>query len=245
MRMPETPPIDRGRRRCLGGLACLGLASCASFDPGGTPGPVVEAPSFRVGDRWVYSGSDGFRAPLTWEETHEVIEAGPAVVVVRVAARGPDVDVQRVERWAAPGIVASGALRAFETRRFDPPLVRYRYPMRGGDRWSERIRDPAAPPGPYGPIERYTTVGGYERIVTPAGAFDAIRLRVLSRLDDETFWRTPTECNDLVWYAPALGIAVREEREGEYREKSDARVPWAMIRVQHATLALLAFTRAR
>ena len=93
-------------------------------------------------------------------------------------------------------------------------------------------------------VERYTSVGGYERVVTPAGTFDAIRLRVLMRLDDETFWRTPTECNYLVWYAPALGISVREEREGEYREKSDAREPWSTIRVQHALMTLVSFTRA-
>ena len=33
------------------------------------------------------------------------------------------------------------------------------------------------------------SVGGYEKITTPAGTFDAIRLKVFMRLDDETFWR--------------------------------------------------------
>ena len=188
---------------------------------------------------------DGFRAPIVWEETHEVTQVGPAGAVVRVRARGPTIDVARVERWTAPGTMASGAVQALETRRFDPPLVRYRYPLAAGDRWSERIRDLDRAPGPYGPIDRYTTVGGYERVTTPAGTFDAIRLRVLMRLDDEEFWRTPSECNYFVWYAPAIGVAVRETRDCEYREKSDPRVPWQTIPTQHARMTLVSFVRGR
>ena len=230
-------------RTLLVALTLAGAAGCVSLDPGGAPGPAAPAPVFRVGDRWVYHGQDGFRAPLTWQETHEVVSVVAGEIVVRVTARGSGIDVQRTERWTDPGVVAAGSVFAFETRRFVPPLVRYRFPLVTGERWTQRVRDADALPGPYGPVERYTSVGGYERVQTPAGTFDAIRLRVLMRLDDETFWRTPTECNYLVWYAPSLGVSVREEREGEYREKSDAREPWSTIRVQHAVLTLVSFTR--
>jgi hypothetical protein len=59
-----------------------------------------------------------------------------------------------------------------------------------------------------------------ERVTTPAGTFDAIRMRVVMQLDDETFWRFPTECDYVVWYAPAVGAAVREERRSQWRDKS-------------------------
>ena len=226
-------------------LLAIVVTGCASIDPGGAPGPAAAAPVFRVGDRWVYHGEDGFRARVTWEETHEVVEATPAGVSVRITTRGTGIDGVRTERWPAAGVVASGAVFAFETKRFEPPLVRYRYPLAAGDQWTQRVRDADAPPGPYGPIERWTTVGGYERVQTPAGTFDAIRLRVMMRLDDETFWRSPTECNYFVWYAPELGVTVREERDAEYREKSDPRVPMAMVRVQHTLLTLVSFTRGR
>ncbi|HVE50808.1 MAG TPA: hypothetical protein VNG69_14490 [Casimicrobiaceae bacterium] len=226
-------------------LALLMLAACASVDPGGVAGPPAGAPTFNVGDTWVYAARDGFRAPVVWEERHEVTAVGPHGIVVRVRARGPQINVERTERWIAPGVVASGAVYAFETKRFDPPIVRYRYPLVMGETWSQRLRDIDQESGPYGMIQRYTSVGGYERITTPAGTFDTIRLRVFMRLDDETFWRTPTECSYLVWYAPALGVSVREEREGEYREKGDVRDPFATIRVQHAELTLVSHTRKR
>ena len=95
------------RRFAIAALAVTALAGCASIDPGGAPGPAAQAPAFRAGDRWVYRAQDGFRAPLTWEETHEVIEAGPGGITVRVTARGTGIDVTRTERWPAPGVVAA------------------------------------------------------------------------------------------------------------------------------------------
>ena len=204
-------------------LALATLAGCASFDPGGAPGPAAGAPTYRVGDRWVYRAQDGFRSPVVWEESHEITAIAPAGITVRVIARGPTVDVDRTEQWAAPGVVRSGAVFDLETRRFEPPLLRYRFPLAGGDRWSQRIANPDQPPGPYGPLDRYTVVGGYESVTTPAGTFDAIRLRVIMRLDDETFWRHATECTYLVWYAPAIGAAVREIRNADYLEKGSGR----------------------
>ena len=82
------------------------LAGCATSDQrGDSSGPVAEAPSPKVGARWTYRGREGFRSPVLWEETHEVTEAGAQGVSVRVTLKGPSVDVERRERWAAPGPV--------------------------------------------------------------------------------------------------------------------------------------------
>jgi len=79
-------------------------------------------------------------------------------------------------------------------------------------------------------------------VTTPAGVFDAIRLRVLMRLDDEEFWRYATTCNYLIWYAPAVGAAVREEKEAEYYERGDSRDGVGAIRAQHTVLELTSFS---
>src|SRR5256885_13838046 len=88
-------------------------------------GPAAPATAYRVGDRWVYQASDGFRAPATWVETHEVVSVGPAGISVRVTQRGDTIDTARTEEWSAPGLVTIGALYDSETRRFAMPLQRY------------------------------------------------------------------------------------------------------------------------
>jgi hypothetical protein len=89
-----------------------------------------------------------------------------------------------------------------------------------------------------GTINRYVRVGGWEKVSTPAGTFDAIKLGVVMHLDDGEFWRGATTCTYSVWYAPVVRNVVREERNADYVEKSEG----DSIRTQHALLQLSDFT---
>lgn len=232
-------------RLCLSATTlCMALLVGGCATPGGAPGPAAAAPTFQVGDRWVYRVTDGFRNRVTWEETHQVTAASPQGISVRVSAKGASIDEERTETWSAPGVVVSGAVLENETRRFNPPLIRYRFPLATGERWRQSVRDLNYDSRPYGGIDRSVSVGGYEKITTPAGTFDAIRLQVFMRLDDETFWRFPTECTYVVWYAPALGVAVREEKYAYYSEKGGLN-GGGRLETQRATVELLSSTRAR
>jgi uncharacterized protein DUF3108 len=224
-------------------LGLLPVGSCVTT--GGAPGPAAPAPAYQVGDRWVYRVQDGFRVKLTWEETQEITSVSPQGMTVQVTGKGPSIDEQRTETWSAPGVVLTGAVFDNETRRFEPPLVRFRFPLTAGEHWSQRMRDPDHDTRPYGGVERYVSVGGYERITTPAGTFDAIRMRVFMRLDDETFWRYPTECTYLLWYAPAIGMTVREEKYAYYSEKGGSMDGTGRIESQHAIVELVSSTRGR
>jgi hypothetical protein len=93
-------------------------------------------------------------------------------------------------------------------------------------------------PKTHGTINRYVRVGGWEKVSTPAGTFDAIKLGVVMHLDDGEFWRGATTCTYSVWYAPAVRNVVREERNADYVEKSEG----DSIRTQHALLQLSDFT---
>jgi hypothetical protein len=86
-------------------------------------------------------------------------------------------------------------------------------------------------------------VGGWDKVKTPAGTFDAIRMRIIMTMDDETFWRWPTQCNFLVWYAPAIGASVREEKRSHYLEKGGLHS--AAVPGQNAVLELISFTPGR
>jgi hypothetical protein len=106
---------DLTRRRLLVAGAATPIASllgaCAEL-PGTASGPPAPAPTYKVGDRWVYAGGDGFRDPLVWTETREVIAVAPGAIDIRVTWKGNRVDSTQVERWATPGeLVARRGLR--------------------------------------------------------------------------------------------------------------------------------------
>jgi hypothetical protein len=227
------------RYRWLPLLPILALvAGCAMLPFEG--GPAAPAPTYRIGDRWVYQASDGFRAPTTWEETHEVISVGPAGITVRVTQRGDRIDTVRTEEWSAPGLITVGALYDSETRRFAMPLQRYNFPLVPGHVWNQWVENVNDSTHREGTINRYVVVGGWQKITTPAGTFDAIQLRVIMHLDDGEFWRWPTTCGDRVWYAPEVRAFVRANRDAGYVERSGPES--TSVRTQHALIELRAFT---
>jgi hypothetical protein len=218
----------------------LVLAGCAGM--GTTPGPPAAAPTFQTGDRWVYRVQDGFRQKMVWEETHEVTAASSQGITVLVSYKG-SITGDRTETWSAPGVVRTGSVYDIDTRRFEPPLIRYKYPLTGGERWSQRMRDlDRTDVTPWGGIDRSVHVGGYEKVTVPAGTFDAIRLMVYMRLDDETFWRYPTDCTYTLWYSPALGVTVREEKYAYYSEKGGLN-GGGRLDSQRAVVELISTTR--
>ena len=238
-------PLPTLHRIALVALVAL-AGGCAGIDQrGDTSGPVAAAPSPAVGARWTYRGREGFRVPVVWEETHEVTALGASGITIRVTQKGPTLDVERQEVLAAPGVVRTGALMDVETRRFTAPLIRYRFPLAPGEAWNQWVDNFNETTNKAGQINRYVRVGGWEKVSTPAGVFDAIRMRVMMRLDDEEFWRYPTTCNYLVWYAPAVGAPVREEKDAEYYERGEEMDGQGAIRAQHTLLELTSYSPGR
>ncbi len=220
-------------------LAAL-LGGCAAAGVGTSSKPAsVEAPQYRVGDRWVYRITEGFRQKVIYDETHTVTRVGADGITVEVVMKGPQLDAVRIERWPAPGLVSQGSLFDVETRRFREPLERYRFPLVSGSTWNQRVDNFNEYLKRDGQISRYVHVGGLEQVTTPAGTFDAVRLRINMRLDDGEFWRQPTDCNYVVWYAPAVKAAVREIRRAEYQERSH---PYPRLFAQSAVIELVSFT---
>ena len=221
--------------------ACLATALLAACAPEFVAsGPPAAAPVLKAGDRWVYRGREGFRLPLLWEETHEVTAAGPGRITVRVSYSG-GVTGDRTEVLTAPGLVQVGELMDIESRQFAQPLQRFVFPLAPGEHWNQWVDNLNETTHRRGQINRYAQVGGWEKVSTPAGTFDAIRVRVFMTLDDEEFWRTATRCNYLIWYAPSVGAPVRQEKDAEYFDKSD-RMDSAPVRAQHTLLELVAYS---
>lgn len=227
---------------CLLGAAIV-LSGCAGAEYATGGGPAADAPTLKVGDRWVYRARDGFRQGLDWEETHEVMAVGSDGITVRITYGG-GITGDRTELWSSPGLVKVGSLMDIETRRFAQPLERYEFPLTPGKTWNQFVRNYNDQRRKEGEINRYVRVGGWEQVKTPAGTFDAIRMRVIMRLDDDEFWRYPTDCNYVVWYSPATGSVVREEKSAEYWERGDTRDGLGAVRAQNTLIELVSFKRA-
>jgi len=238
-------PVDFCRRLVtftLGLGLCGALAGCVMMDSPGS-GRAAEPPAYRVGDRWVYRAQDGwFRLFTNWEETHTISAVNADGITERVTLRGPTLDVARSELWAAPGKVRIGALYDHETRRFATPLDRYRFPLAPGATWSQFVDNVDETNRTSGPINYYLRAQGWETVSTPAGTFDAIVLHVVIWLDDETFWRYPTLCDYLIWYAPAVRGVVREQKRASYQEKGGDFDNAAKIPTQNTVIELVSFT---
>ena len=219
------------------------IAGCGTAPISGTSGPPAEAPQLRVGDRWVYHAVDGYRQKITWDETHEITAIGASGITVNVTVQGPTMNFTRTEVWSAPGVVRSGAIYEVETDRFDPALIRYQYPMTNGASWSQTLRNLNKPPNPFGEMRFHATVGGYESVQTPAGTFNAVKLRYLIQLDDATVWRNATQCDYVVWYAPSVGAMVREQKRSYYLPKDIEAGP--EVPGQNAVYELTSFTPGR
>jgi hypothetical protein len=238
-------PIDLIRRRVtftLGLTASGALTACAGVESKGS-GRAADAPAYRVGDRWLYRARDGFnRLITTWDETHTISAVNADGITERVTLKGPTLDVARSELWTAPGQVKVGALYEWETRRFATPLDRYRFPLAAGATWSQYVNNVDESNRTSGQINYYLRVQGWETVATPAGVFDALLLHVVIWLDDETFWRFPTQCNYILWYAPAVRGIAREIKRASYQEKGGDMDAAARIPTQNTFIELVSFT---
>ena len=216
------------------------LASCVIV--GGEPGAPAPPPVYVRGDRWVYRGRDGFRVPIEWEEVREVVAIDHDGIVIRITQQGSRVNTDRTERLVAPGLVAMGAVFDDETRVFAEPLVCFKFPLTPGATWRQSLANYDLTTGQEDPLLRSTTVGGWKQIVTPAGTFDAIMMRVLMQFDLNDPFRWPMQCNYLFGWSPAVGATVYEERYATYVEKGDLNSS-IEIRAQNSTLELTSFRR--
>jgi hypothetical protein len=228
------------RREFLLAAPVLALSGCVSV--GGAAGPPAPAPALRAGDRWIYNCSDGFRVPVTWTETHEVVGIDSTGISVRVTLVGPTMNYDRVERWQAPGVVTVGSIYddAFN-RNFRAALIRYQFPLTPGGSWRQEVRYPNPENELVSNVQRYVRVGGYETVTTPAGTFNAITMRTIMSVDDNNPFNWPTQCDYVTWWSPEVGAKVRETKYATYRERGDEQA--IEIRAQNTLIELASYSR--
>ena len=204
-------------------LAALVLTSVAA-PPANAQ--TAAAPTFKVGDRWVYDVKSGIGLQtVTYKETREVMAVGA--------------DFSRTDEFAAPGRLRTGTLCVDEVRRYPTPLQLAAYPIASGQRSSKWVDVLSDPGGNKGQINYSYRTRDWEKQTTPGGSFDAIRIDVYMTLDDATAFRAGTNCNVTLWYSPAVRGTVRERRAAQYNELDFGH---QVISVLNASYELASFT---
>ena len=115
------------------------------------------------------------------------------------------------------GSLAQAAMDGAQRQAFGAPYTKLPFPLAPGMQWDERIAAVGAQGGTYA----WRISGrayGWERVRTPAGEFDALRIvRMMDLGNGDGSWRDTIRVETL-WYAPAVNGWVRVERRDTQRE---------------------------
>lgn len=210
-------------------LACLGigllLAGCATqvgVPIGGAVASVLVAlrPALpAAGDTAVYRVINAYSGEVQGEIRYHVdrVDAGQVVVAVTTnsAYAGlPHTEVYTAEgNWLRHPVVNHDWPTDYD---FAPPYPAYPFPLDFGKSWSLRVNATNPATGRVNSVRVDGQVAGGERVTTPAGTFDTIKiLRTVYAGDYETFVKE-TIITEIDWYAPALGRAVRTDRNSRW-----------------------------
>jgi len=230
-----TPFTLRQCTATAGTLLCIVLAGCVSVEP---LVAVVSAPNYVVGDHWRYRVTNDLRRGEQSTLDVEVVAVSPAGA--KLHAQSSDGSVNDID-LSSPGEWRAGIFAAGGGTRFAPSLQAMAFPLEQGKVWRQVIPTSRADLGTRDEILVYGSVRGRAQVTTPAGAYDAVYIYRIVQMDDDQFWRTRTTRRDQVWYAPSAKAPVREIRDAEYREKTDA-VDGATIRTEYTIAELISFT---
>ena len=88
---------------------------------------------------------------------------------------------------------------------FKPAEQRYRFPMKAGDKWVMQWKMKDHVSGKVSEGGGVVTVIGMERLKLPAGTYEAMKVKL------PTPTGLPRQMTHYVWFAPALGVTVKEQ----------------------------------
>lgn len=195
----------------LGGCAAQGPPAASTAPRAADSSPALSTitapPSWRPGDRWVYTWTSGSESGIKVVETQEIREInGVSYYLVRVG----DVEVfwTRDLRWA--GTIENGRVAS----RMTPPQPWFSWPLLAGQHWTHR--------GAYedrsgkSEFSDVFSVVAAEAVEVPAGRFAAFRIvRETDRRDSDQYWYAP-EVRFYVKWIGRRGDTQFEEQLREY-----------------------------
>lgn len=164
----------------------------------GEAGVEASAPALKPGDTWTYRLVNRWNDEEIKRETYTVFSVRSFGYVVEFTDSG-SAEMKR-RRW-------SQDLNGFMRDSEDKDVGWWKFPLTVGKSW-ESV-------GPWGGGSGRTEIKrrivGSERITTPAGTFDTVRIEGLGRWIRSE--RNSGVVSETIWYAPSVKRHVRRERE--------------------------------
>lgn len=196
------------RRQFLSASAAIALSACATTPLGNIATTEIPPPQWRAGQSWTYRRSDAYngldRGAIT-REVESVSERGIRVVTRR--ANGATVEDAL---FASPGIQLSGTLseNGYVVGTFDPPLIRYAFPLVSGKRWEQRMHRTDSNQSRYY-LAVWSAVEGWQDVQVNDRTYRAIIVRRTMLLGPTPPEDLELHREELEWYVPELGTCVR------------------------------------
>lgn len=190
-------------------------SGCASTLPQQAPPGMpdrVAAPEVRIGERRVYAAHDGYTKLSQGSVETRVVAVQDNIVTLNVETSAGTMAERYTHDWNwidRPGT----NLQRFQ---YNPPYRALPFPLYAGQTWRAYTNgtDPVT-----GRVHRVRIDGkvlGWERIVVPAGTFDALKIRRFVYVPSFESFRSQEYIAELDWYAPAVGHIVRSEADSHY-----------------------------
>jgi hypothetical protein len=184
-------------------------------------GATPAAAALAVGDTYVYRIVNAYNNETRGEVTYRVDKVDADTVTMAVTFDHPSLGVPhtdvfgRDDNWLRHPLINHDVPVEYN---FSPAFPAYVAPLDPGKSWSMRVgaTDPIS--GRRNSVRVDGDVVGTERISTPAGAFDTIKVKRRVYAGDWGLFTAETNIVETDWYAPALGRPVRTERNSSYMD---------------------------
>ena len=206
----------------------------------------VAAPA--AGDTYVYRVLNAYNNEVRGQVTYRVDNVDADRVTVSVSPDHPSLGVPhtdvftRDDNWLRHPLINHDMPVEYN---FSPAYPAYMSPLDPGKSWSMRVSAINPTSGRRNSVRVDGDVLGTERITTPAGAFDTIKVKRKVYAGDWDGFTFETNIVETDWYAPALGRPVRTERNSSYidPQKCAASSACAPIRGDWNVFELVTYSR--
>ena len=176
-----------------------------------------------AGDGWTYRVVNRYNGEVRGNIQYRVDKVDADRVAVAVSSDLAALGLPRTEIYTADGRWIRHALINHDqpvVYDFQQPYPAYDFPLADGKTWSSRVNAVNLANGRSARVRVDGDVLGSERVTVPAGAFDTFKIRRRIYAGDFDGPRSQTNITETEWYAPALGRAVRLERNSEFMDQN-------------------------